>query len=132
MIPDFIFDFSNGAKGKIKFDPQTTIALAVTFMDTTDPTNPVAIDLTDYAFEFDLRFEKQFKKSYTIASGEMSNAFLNKSGSPTPNILDESAMWADIKTQIGSSKAYNLVMVMTTPAGQTLVAAIFYIDVTNY
>lgn len=75
----------------------------------------VAIDLTNYRFDFYLKRDQTLLKTYTIAAGSLTSTYLNKTGGSV-NILEMEAMWEDIRDNhidVERSKAYRLIQVVT-------------------
>lgn len=97
-------------------------------------TNGVAIDLTNYSFEFHLKTGQKLLKTYSIASGSLTSTYLNKTGDDI-NVLEMEAMWEDIRnSQVDTikSKVYRLIQVVTDSSNIHYVYIVYNIHADKY
>jgi len=93
--------------------------------------NAVAIDLTDYKFEFFLYQENALTETYTIDAGDLSSTFLTKTGVGV-NVLNMEAMFEDIRDNAVAGVPLRLVQVVTDDDGKKYAYVIYTINANNY
>jgi hypothetical protein len=102
-----------------------TIPLAATYTSGGAP-----IDLTQYKFDFILSFNGATQTTYTIAAGELTSAYLSKTGVGV-NVLDMEKMFEHIRDNATHSR-YKLLQVVTDPAQSQYVYIIYTINAKRY
>lgn len=92
----------------------------------------VAIDLTQYKFQFLFKERDTLRKTYTIDAGELSNSFLSKTGAGT-NVLNMEAMFEDLRGLVlpGATQC-RLLQVVTDPDNKTYVYIVYQIHADRY
>lgn len=115
----------------VKINDYDNMPLSLTYQDNTNPSSPVAIDLTNYAFQFDLKYLDTTIKSYTLAAGVMSNSYLTKGGTGN-SVLDMTGLWDDVRTEVNFTPGRRLIQFVTDSSGNAYVHLVYDIDVSKY
>lgn len=106
------------------------IPLTLVYTDvTSDPA--VAINITDYKFDFLLKQGEKEVATYSIDAGDTSSTYLSKTGSDH-NILNMQFMWEAIRDAVTLLKQYTLVQTVTDSDGKTYVHIVYKIDARTY
>lgn len=106
------------------------LPLALTY---TTGTPAVAVDLTDYQFEFILNSKAGVElASYSIYAGDLSTDYLSKTGDDV-NVLNMEAMFEHIRDNyITEGERYTLIQVVTDDDGNPYVHVIWTINAKQY
>jgi hypothetical protein len=95
-------------------------------------TGGVAIDLTDYKFEFFLKDGNQQIENYVIEAGDLSTSHLSKTGTGL-NVLNMEGMFEDIRdNQVVAGGKYELVQVVTDDNGIPYAHIIYSVNAKQY
>ncbi len=93
-------------------------------------TGEIPIDLTGYAFNFHLYDGDVLKKTYTIAAGELTSTYLDKT---SVNVLEMRKMFENLRDIIKlGSQNYRLVQVVTNNESNNYVHIIYQINGRKY